>query len=131
MRCYLEKNYIGCLKSMDFSWISNLKITYLDTSLNLCNDTVSPLRKSNQNPCYFDVVSNHPKKNLNIYQTSLFLSTNLCNVNIFNQCKYDYEMALTNIGYKTKLIYINLDETFNTCNRGKIGLGKILWFTPP
>ena len=47
------------------------------------------------------------------------LSINSSDINIFTQIEYDYELALKNCGYKTKLLYKTTDETFNVRNRSK------------
>ena len=47
------------------------------------------------------------------------LSTNSSNINIFIQSKHDYEMALKNSGYKTKLICKPMDVRNRWNNRAK------------
>ena len=111
---------------------ANLKITdYLDIKLNLLNGSISPFRKNNQHPCYIDTGSNHPKQTFNHIPNSIAirLSNNSSNMDIFNQNKHDYERALKNSGYKTKLIYKNSNEASNTNKKNRSR--KVLWFTPP
>ena len=45
--------------------------------------------------------------------------------------KHDYELALKNSGYKTKLAYKTTNESSNVRNRGRNRARKILWFSLP
>ena len=62
---------------------------------------------------------------------TFILSTNSSNINIFTRRKHDYEQALKNCVYKTKLGNKSTDKTSNICVWGKNKSRIILWFTPP
>ena len=83
---------------------------------------MSPFRKNNQHPYYINVDSNHPRQVFEHILTCIIfeLSTHSSDINIFTQSRHDYKLALKNSGYKTKLVYKTIDETFNV--GGRIGL---------
>ena len=113
---------------------TNLKITdYLDINLNLYNNTISPYRKANKKPCYINIGSNHPKQTFKHIPNGIGfrLSTNSSNIKIFEKSKFEYEQALKNSGYTTKIPYRTTNETARDNNKRKNRARQILWFNPP
>ena len=79
---------------------------------------MSPFRKQNQNPRYFNMESNHPIQAFKHIPNGIEhrLSTNSSNIDIFEQSKRDYEKALKESGDNVKLSYKNT-ETSNIYKR--------------
>ena len=89
---------------------TNLKIThYLEVTLYLNNDTVSPFRKNKQYPYYIKVDSNHPRQVFKHIPNGIMvrLSTNYSNIDIFAQNKHEYEAVLKIAAIRPNLL-INL-----------------------
>lgn len=84
--------------------------------------------KTNHQPCYIDVGSIQPKHVPKQIPNGITfrLSTNSSSANIFNQNNQDYERALENSGRKTKLTYINTDNSPNMYDKWKNRARKIL-----
>ena len=100
---------------------TDLKITdYLDVTLNLYSETVSPFRKRNQDLRYVDWGSNHPTQVFKHVPKGIEhrLSNNSSNKEIFERSKQEYEEGLKNDGYRIKLEYRDREES-NTQKKEK------------
>ena len=100
----------------------------LDVKFNLSNHTHEPYRKRNDNPCYLNVNSNHPKHIIDHIpkMMSQRLSTLSSNEQIFEQNKSVYEKALKDSGYECSLKYQKTSDAKKR-NRSR----KAIYFNPP
>ena len=86
--------------------------------------------KSNDNPMYVNMKSNHPTpilKNIPL-AVNRRLSKISANETVFNEAVPPYQNALTLSGYDFKLKY---EETTQTRNKPKNRRRQIIWFNPP
>ena len=86
--------------------------------------------KSNDNPMYVNMKSNHPTpilKNIPL-AVNRRLSKISANETVFNEAVPPYQNALTLSGYDLKLKY---EETTQTRNKPKNRRRQIIWFNPP
>ena len=119
---------------------SNIKIVnFLDVTLDLSNNSYKPFIKSNQNPSYINVNSNHPKniikqipKAVNLRIGKLF-----ANEKIFKESSKRYIDALKNNGFKEDFRYLKENITNeitkdnnNYDQKNKNRKRKIKWFNP-
>ena len=138
----IQKRIIRAFKFLGFKIeiSSNIKIVnFLDVTLDLSNNSYKPFIKTNQNPSYININSNHPKNiikqvpkavNLRIYKLSV-------NEKIFKESIKRYIDALKNCGFKEDFRYLKEDiineinkENNNYIQKNKNRKRKIIWFNP-
>ena len=114
-----------------------LKVNFLDVNLDLRSNSFHPYRKPNDKPLYINSKSNHPPhviKNLPI-AINKRLSEISSSEKLFNENKKEYEDALKNSGYNTKLKMnkinpeIQMNQKQNKTKRKRNR--KIIWYNPP
>ena len=126
----LRKDIIAIFKSEGPSITieTNLIETdFLDVTCNLHTGKYFPYCKSNNDPLYINIHSNHPsiiKKELP-FMIKKRLSELSCDKNQFDKAKGIYEKALNESDFNTELSYQN--EPTKRKNRNR----KIIWFNPP
>ena len=103
------------------------QVNFLDVTLDLAKGKHWPFRKPNDKPLYIHRESNHPpniKKELpEMIQSRLsHLSSDKTE---FDKAKQDYETALSNSGFKEKLIYKQTEKPKRARTR------NIIYFNPP
>ena len=93
---------------------NQMQVNFLDTTLDLCNESYAPYRKPNDTPLYINVKSNHPPNVIKeVPQTiNKRLSSIASSQNEFDKAKHCYQKALDDSGYKHKLTYAG-DNTRN------------------
>ena len=113
------------------------KVNFLDVNLDLRSNSFHPYRKPNDKPLYINSKSNHPPhviKNLPI-AINKRLSEISSSEKLFNENKKEYEDALKNSGYNTKLKMnkinpeIQMNQKQNKTKRKRNR--KIIWYNPP
>ena len=138
----IQKRIIRAFKFLGFriEISSNIKIVnFLDVTLDLSNNSHKPFIKTNQNPTYINVNSNHPKNiskqipkavNLRIGKLS-------ANEKIFKESSKRYINALKNSGFNEDFRYLNENitneitkENNNYDKKIKIEKGKLYGLTP-
>ena len=107
----------------------NLKVVdFLDVTLNLNNGVVTPFKKSNHDPQYISVDSNHPKQIFRNVPKGIAtrLSNNSSSEEVFDQHSLVYQNALNIAGYNVNLKYLP-PQSRSKKNRPR----QIIWFNPP
>ena len=118
------------------------KVDYLDVTLDIANNTYRPYKKPNDKIIYIHKDSNHP---LNIKKElpkmiEKRLSSISKNEEIFNDSIAEYQNALKNSGFKSKLQFQkqeNNEENDNTKTKNKektkkkTRKRKVIYFNPP
>ena len=106
----IQKRIIRAFKFLGFKIeiSSNIKIVnFLDVTLDLSNNSYKPFIKTNQNPSYININSNHPK-NI-IKQVPKAVNLRICklsaNEKIFKESSKRYIDALKNSGFKEDFRY--------------------------
>ena len=117
----MRKNVIALFKNEDLSITmeTNLFETdFIDVTFNLATGKSFPFRKSNNQPLYITVKSNHPPNILRDLPSMINkrLSDLSCNEEEYEKAKPLYETALNESGYKTTLTYT---KTTNVNNRNR------------
>ena len=87
---------------------TNLKVVdFLDVTFNLTTGTYQPYSKPNSQPIYVNALSNHPPNILKRIPEMISerISNISSNTNIFDRAAPIYNEALTDSGYKEKIIY--------------------------
>ena len=114
---------ITCDTNMDI-------VNFLDVTLDMQNDTISPFRKENDTPLYINRDSNHPPHIAKQVPIAINKRLNKISSNkeIFDEAKHDYEKALRDSNLKSKLQYN--DQSKKKRRRKRIKNQQI-WFTPP
>ena len=106
----------------------------------LSNNSYKPFIKTNQNPSYININSNHPK-NI-IKQVPKAVNLRICklsaNEKIFKESSKRYIDALKNSGFKEDFSYLKEDitneinkENNNYDQKNKNRKRKIIWFITP
>ena len=127
----MRKNIIALFKNEGLSITieTNLFETdFIDVTFNLATRKSFSFRKSNNQPLYINVKSNHPPNILRDLPSMINkrLSDLSCNEEEYEKAKPLYETALNESGYKTTLTYT---KTTNVNNRNRAR--NIIWFNPP
>ena len=101
---------------------------FIDVTFNLATGKSFPFRKSNNQPLYITVKSNHPPNILRDLPSMINkrLSDLSCNEEKYKKSKRLYETELNESGYKTTLTYT---KTTNVNNRNRAH--NIMWFNSP
>ena len=112
---------------------SNIKIVnFLDVILDLSNNSYKPFIKTNQNPSYINISSNHPK-NI-IKQVPKAVNLIICklstNEKILKESSKRYINAFRNSGFKEDFRYLKEDITKEINQKDKNRKRKIIWFNP-
>ena len=119
-----RKNYLSISIQANITTVD-----FLDVTLNLKDNTISPFRKPNDTPSYLNSSSNHPPsilKNIPI-AVNKRLSELSSNKEIFDAAAPPYQEALKQSGFNFKLDYSPPPPKNSKRNRSR----KILWFNPP
>ena len=107
-----------------------LKANYLDVKFDIEKNEYGPYRKPNSQLIYINSKSNHPPTVLKQVPKTINnrLNSISCNKDIFNKAKGEYEQALKESGYDTKLEFCekNTDKQ-QTKKRRR----NVIWFNPP
>ena len=105
---------------------SNLKVNYLDVTLNLTTGKYNPYRKPDNNPLYINANSNHPPSIIRQIPGSIStrISGSSCDSDEYSKTSQLYNDALKSSGYKEKIQY---DRNQNQRKRSR----NIIWFNPP
>ena len=106
---------------------------FLDVTLNLTTGKYQPYNKSDNNPLYINILSNHPPniiKNL-LGNTSKSINTLSADETAFNKSKDLYNNALAQSGFKHKITFQKQQNTSTVTNNTKNRKRKIIWFNPP
>ena len=139
----IQKGIIKAFKFWGFKIeiSSNIKIVnFLDVTLDLSNNSYKPFIKTNQNPSYIDINSNHPKNIIKQVPkaVNLRISKLSANEKIFKESSKRYIDALKNSGFKEDFRYLKEDitneinkENNNYDQKNKNRKRKIIWFNPP
>ena len=106
-------------------------VNFLDVTFNLHNNTYEPYRKTDNEPVYINVNSNHPPTAIWELPKSIGkrLSELSCNKETFEKAIPPYANALRKSGFKDKLVYTPKTTTNNTLDK-KQRKCKIIWFNP-
>ena len=115
-------------------------VNFLDVTLDLSNNSYKPFIKTNQNPSYINVNSNHPKNIIKQIPKAVNLRIGKLSANekIFKESSKRYIDALKNSGFKEDFWYLKEDitneitkenNTYDQKNKNR--KGKIIWFKPP
>ena len=102
------------------------KADFLDITLNIHENTFEPFRKPNNTPLYINSQSNHPphvKKNIPIAVNKRLESIS-SSKQLFEKHKNEYQLALSESGYKHKLQYENKKTQSNNNNNKKHNLSS-------
>ena len=120
---------------------SNVKIVnFLDVTLDQSNNSYKPFIKTNQNPSYINVNSNHPKNIIKQIPKAVNLRIGKLSANekIFKESSKKYIDALKNSGFKEDYRYLKevitneITKENNTYDqKNKSRKRKIIWFNPP
>ena len=138
----IQKRIIRAFKFWGFKIeiSSNIKIVnFLDVTLDLSNNSYKPFIKTNQNPSYININSNHPKNITK--QIPKAVNLRICklsaNEKIFKESSKRYIDALKNSGFKEDFRYLKEDitndinkENNNYDHKNKNRKRKIIWFNP-
>ena len=138
----IQKRIIRAFKFWGFriEISSNIKIVnFLDVTLDLSNNSYKPFIKTNQNPSYININSNHPK---NIKQVPKAVNLRICklsaNEKIFQESSKRYIDVLKNSGFKEDFRFLKDDitneinkENNNYDQKNKNRKRKVIWFNPP
>ena len=139
----IQKRIIRAFKFLEFKIeiSSNIKIVnFLDVTLDLSNNSYKPFIKSNQNPSYINVNSNHPKNIIKQIPKAVNLRIGKLSANekIFKESSKRYIDALKNSGFKEDFRYLKENitneitkENNNYDQKNKNRKRKIIWFNPP
>ena len=127
----MTKKIIALFKNEDPSItieINLFETDCIDVTFNLAAGKSFPFRKSNNQPLYINVKSNHPPNILRDLPSMINkrLSDLSCNEEEYEKAKPLYETALNESGYKTTLTYT---KTTNVNNRNRAR--NIILFNPP
>ena len=128
----IKKDIIGLFRDL------GLKITietglfvvnFLDTTLNLKDETHAPFRKPNDKPLYINARSNHPKSVIKQVRNSVEkrLSAISSSEEIFNKAKTEYERALKESGHASNLEFTPTSPQ----SKRKRQRRETIWFNPP
>ena len=138
----IQKRIIRAFKFLGFriKISSNIKIVnFLDVTLDLSNNAYKPFIKTNQNPTYINVNSNHPKNIIKQIPKAVNLRIGKLSANekIFKESSKRYINALKNSGFKEDFRYLNENitneitkENNNYDQTNKNRKRKIIWFNP-
>ena len=138
----IQKRIIRAFKFWGFRMeiSSNIKIVnFLDVTLDLSNNSYKPFIKTNQNPTYINVNSNHPKNIIKQIPKAVNLRIGKLSANekIFKESSKRYINALKNSGFKEDFRYFNENITNEitkenkfTIKKIKIEKGKLYGLTP-
>ena len=138
----IQKMIIRAFKFLGFKIeiSSNIKIVnFLDVTLDLSSNSNKPFIKSNQNPSYINVNSNHPKNIIKQISKAVNLRIGKlsANENIFKESSKKYIDALKNSGFKEDFRYLKENITNeiardnnNYDQKNKNRKRKIIWFNP-
>ena len=138
-----QKRIIRAFKLLGFriEISSNIKIVnFLDVTLDLSNNSYKPFIKTNQNPSYINVNSNHPKNMIKQIPKAVNLRIGKLSANekIFKESSKRYINALKHSGFKEDFRYLKEDitneitkenNTYDQKNKNR--KRKIIWFNPP
>ena len=139
----IQKRVIRAFKFLEFriEISSNIKIVnFLDVTLDLSNNSYKPFIKTNQNPSYINVDSNHPKNIIKQIPkaVNLRIAKLSANEKIFKESSKRYIEALKNSGFKEDFRYLKEDITnvitkennyYDQKNKNR--KREIIWFNPP
>ena len=125
------KNIIDLFKNEGLSITTETNLfetDFIDVTFDLATGKSFLFRKSNNQPLYINVKSNHPPNILRDLPSMMNkrLSDLSCNEEEYEKAKPLYETALNESGYKTTLAYT---KTTNVNNRNRAR--NIIWFNPP
>ena len=138
----IQKRIIRAFKFWGFKIeiSSNIKIVnFLDVTLDLSSNSYKPFIKSNQNPTYINVNSNHPKNIIKQIPKAVNLRIGKLSANekIFKESCKKYIDALKNCGFKEDFRYLKENITNeiakdnnNYDQKNKNRKRKIIWFNP-
>ena len=112
----------------------------MDVTLDLSNNSYKPFIKTNLNPSYINIYSNH-HKNI-IKQVPKAVNVRICklsaNEKIFKESSKRYIDAIKNSGFKEDFRYLKEDitneitkENNNYDQKNENRKRKIIWFNPP
>ena len=112
----IQKRIIRAFKFLGFriEISSNIKIVnFLDVTLDLSNNSYKPFIKTNQNPTYINVNSNHPKNIIKQIPKAVNLRIGKLSANekIFKESSKRYINALKNSGFNEDFRYLNENIT--------------------
>ena len=112
----IQKGIIRAFKFLGFriEILPNIKIVnFLDVTLDLSNNSYKPFIKTNQNPSYINVNSNHPKNIIKQIPKAVNLRIDKLSANqkIFKESSKRYIDALKNSGFKEDFRYLKEDIT--------------------
>ncbi len=108
-------------------------VDFLDTTLNIIDNSYKPYRKPNDTPLYVHKHSNHPPsiiKNLP-EMINKRLSNISSNKTVFDQAKGEYERALRLSGYNAHLEFNCDAPSATTEGKKKRRQRKVMWYNPP
>ena len=135
----IQKRIIRAFKFLGFKIeiSSNIKIVnFLDVTLDLSNNSYKPFIKTNQNPLYININSNHPKNIIKQVPKAVNLRIGKlsANENIFQESSKRYIDALKNSSFKEDFRYLKEDITneinkeSNNYDQKNNRKRKIIWF---
>ena len=117
---------------------SNIKIVnFLGVTLDLSNNYYKPFIKTNQNPTYINVNSNHPKNIIRQIPKAVNLRIGKLSANekIFKEGSKRYINALKNSGFNEDFRYLKenitneiTEDNNNYDQKNKNRKRKIIWF---
>ena len=130
LRSSIQKRMIRAFKFSRFKIeiTSNIKIVnFLDVTLHLSNNSYKPFIKTNQNPSYINVNSNHPKNIIKQIPKAVNLRIGKLSANekIFKESCKKYIDALKNGGFKEDLRYFKEDITNEITKENNLTIKKI------
>ena len=104
-------------------------VNFLDTTLNLQENSYKPYIKPNNTTHYVNIKSNHPNNVTKTIPKSVNqrLSNISSDENQFNKSKTTYQVALANSGYKDKLEFQPNNQKQASRKRQR----NIIWYNPP
>lgn len=110
-------------------------VNFLDVQLNLKDASYRPYKKPNSTTLYIHKDSNHPPsviKNIPEMINKRLINISSCK-EVFDDSKDEYERALRNSGYDSKLEYNTNKKTPRTAPEQKKSRRrrKIIWYNPP
>ena len=108
-------------------------VDFLDTTLNLIDNSYKPYRKPNDTPLYIHKQSNHPPNILKNLPEMINnrLNSISSNKTVFDQAKGEYERALRLSGHNANLEYHSNTSTTKTDKKKKRRQRKVMWYNPP
>ena len=126
----IRKEIIKLFKDNGLTITIDMNLTianFLDCTFNLAKGTFYPYKKDNNSLLYINKESNHPPNIIKQLPKMIEkrISDLSCNEIEFNKAREDYENALKESGFRTKLSF--LQPTVNRRTRSR----KIVWFNPP